>query len=415
MADGSMPKTTSPGLPYIQQKVRTKEEAWVQHQQEILDMHTQIRRGHHVSMPDCAAFARNVVCPADTNKVRLVWAYPLAQVLLEAKYVQPLLNALTNQELGTSIAYGAETYRGGMKWLDKELKSMPMQNYICLDYSSFDQTVPAWLIRIAFDILEECFTDSFFLDTNGYGTTDPVAVEREWRQIRRYFIETPLRMEDGTRYRKTGGIPSGSCFTNIIDSIVNLIVTNYAIRITTGAFPNWITVLGDDSVTATTGVVNLEDIAQVIKMQFGMTVNMKKSYWTERWDNVQFLGYYNMHGFPIRKEEELLAAMLLPDSAVDEEIGITGARFLGIAQASCGAHARVAIIAEKLFYEMRLKGWEVTQDAHKLYHIKKAFGWLPAAGEEPEPLPTVRGLREAILPRETCQKLVKGITRVKMK
>nr|UUV42340.1 MAG: putative RNA dependent RNA polymerase [Enontekio partiti-like virus] len=404
-----MPFTTSPGLPYIQQGYRSKRDAWDDHHQEIKHSHEMIRKGHSPTMPDCAAFARSIVSEKPKNKVRLVWAYPLDMVLLEAKYTQPLLKAMTAQEIGTSVAYGAETMRGGMEWLHRQLTSIPQQSYICMDFKSFDQTIPPWLIRIAFDILEECFTTSEVEDVDGVHRTNARAVAREWRQIKHYFINTPLRMEDGTRYQKTGGVPSGSCFTNLIDSIVNLIVTRYVMRTCTGHNPSFLTVLGDDSVIATQGLVNLNDISRVTKEKFGMIVNVEKSYWTTRVDNVQFLGYYNYFGFPARDEEILLAGLLLPDTSIDESLELTAARFLGISQAHCGNNIQILLLTEFLFRELYLRGKDFVVDAHKLYHIQKSFGWLPAAGEKPEPLPPIHELRQAVLPKRTCIKLRRGV------
>nr|BBQ05104.1 RNA-dependent RNA polymerase [Hubei partiti-like virus 22] len=406
---GSLPQNTSPGLPYMQQFYKTKRDAWNDHQDTILQSHSAVRKGHRVTFPDCAAMSRSVVSTKDKNKVRLVWAYPLDMILLESKYVQPLLEAMIDQKIGTSVAYGAETQRGGMKWLNKQLTECPNMSYVCLDFSNFDQTIPPWLIRTAFDILEECFDIHTVEGPDGERKTDATMVSREWRAIRDYFINTPLRMEDGTRFLKKGGVPSGSCFTNLIDSIVNLIVVRYCLKATTTYYPSFLCVLGDDSVSAVLGKVNIDNIAKCAKEKFGMVVNVTKSYWTTNPQNVQFLGYYNYYGYPSRDEEPMLAGLLLPDSSVDESLGLTAARFLGITQAMCGSSAKVDYLCKRLFVELQVKGVGVTEDAKKLYHIRKMHGWLPAAGEDPEPLPDPNSLLLTSLPKDTCQKWVMNI------
>lgn len=416
MRDGQMPSSTSPGLPYIQQGIRTKKEAYAEDQKHIKRMHQDVRKGKNVRFPDCAAFARNIVSKKDTNKVRLVWAYPLSQVLLEAKYAYPLIQSIINQQIGTSIAYGAETQNGGMKWLNQQLCEVktkyPAAKFCCIDYSSFDQTTPPWLIRIAFDILEECFDFSTFEDINGVRNTGVQSTDREWRQIKNYFINTPLRMENGDRYMKTGGVPSGSCFTNLIDSVVNLIVMKYSLKTTTGNMPKHMVVLGDDSVSSVIGLVNFDDIALCAKEKFGMIVNSKKSFWTHRQENVQFLGYYNHYGYPMRDSDSLMATMLLPDSSVDESLSLTAARFLGVTQASCGSNIWFMLLTEFLFSEIKLKGEDYVVDAKKLYHIQKQFGWLPASGEKPNALPELYQIRRSTLPTEDCPKLVNNISLV---
>nr|UUV42356.1 MAG: putative RNA dependent RNA polymerase [Hattula partiti-like virus] len=406
---GALPKMTSPGLPYIQRGYRTKKDVWDECKTEIINKHQAVRKGQHVTFPDCAAMSRSAVSTSDKNKTRLVWSYPLDIVLLESKYVQPLLLAMIEQKIGTSVAYGAETQRGGMKWLNHQLNKLPDMSYLCLDFSAFDQTIPAWLIRIAFDILEECFDIHTVEEVNGERKTDAITISREWKAIRDYFINTPIRMEDGTRFKKTGGVPSGSCFTNLVDSIVNLIVVRYCIKATTNFWPSFLCVLGDDSVTATLGNVNLHNIAECAKDCFGMIVNVEKSYWTSSPQNVQFLGYYNYHGYPMRDEEPMLAGLLLPDSNVDESLGLTAARFLGIAQAMCGSSAKIVYLCNRLFLELKVKGLDMADDAKKLYHIRKMHGWLPAAGEDPEPLPDPTALQYSTLPKDTCNKWLMNI------
>lgn len=416
MRDGEMPKTTSPGIPYIQEGIKSKAEAYERDKIRIRRMHQDVRKGKRVRFPDCAAFARSIVSKKDKNKVRLVWAYPLSQVLLEAKYALPLIKAIIDQDIGLPLAYGAETRKGGMQWLNSELSKLKDKynniKFCCIDYKSFDQTVPPWLIRIAFDILEECFFFDRFEDVDGVRNTDVKSTDYEWRQIKNYFINTPLRMENGDRYMKTGGVPSGSCFTNLIDSVVNLIVMRYALESTTGSPPKFMVVLGDDSVSAVTGNVNMKDISRCADEKFGILVNVDKSFWTNLTNNVQFLGYYNCYGYPMRNLEELLAVMLYPDSSVDESLALTMARFLGITQASCGSSLWPVILTEFMHDELKKRGKDFIVDVKRLYHLSKQFGWLPAAGEKHDPLPRIQTLRKAILPTQDCPKLIKNISLV---
>lgn len=55
------------------------------------------------------------------------------------------------------MAYGIEMATGGMNYIDSMLCQDPDGKYLCSDYSQFDKTVPPWLIRDAFQIVEDCF------------------------------------------------------------------------------------------------------------------------------------------------------------------------------------------------------------------------------------------------------------------
>lgn len=82
--------------------------------------------------------------------------------------------------------------------------------WISLDYSSFDQSIPGWLIEEAFDVLWNCY--------------DP-KLAKPWKWLWDAmvfdFIHAPIVGPDGVLYYRKDGVPSGSMFTQIIDTIVN--------------------------------------------------------------------------------------------------------------------------------------------------------------------------------------------------
>lgn len=114
----------------------------------------------------------------------------------------------------------------------------------------------------------------------------PHRSKRRLKKIVEYFIDTPMRLRTGVRLMKHGGIPQGSCFTNIIDSIVNAIVCRYLVYSLTDSLPLDNVYMCDDSLLCLTELVDLEDYPELAQEQFGM-----KSI-TRRLAHLHFLGSY---------------------------------------------------------------------------------------------------------------------------
>lgn len=147
---------------------------------------------------------------------------------------------------------------------------------------------------------------------------NPSKTARRWRKIVNYFINTSFRLLTGERFQKSGGVPSGSCFTNIIDTIVNAIITRYCVYHTSGELPKFDMFMEDDSVVMTTTPLNLEDIAKVALDTFGMWLNTTKSYTTSNSAKIKFLSFNNCRGYPVRNQDEIIASFIFPERYHDE-------------------------------------------------------------------------------------------------
>nr|APG78275.1 RdRp [Hubei partiti-like virus 13] len=329
----TVPKDKAPGLPWRNEGFKTKKEVF-----ESEDAMKRIRRdwiligkGYRVVLPDCLVYARAQICSKDTNKVRATWGYPTGVFIEEARYVYPYLDFLKNRRDDYPLAYGIEMGNGGMGYIDDMFTRCGNgARAVMMDWSKFDKMVPAWLIRDAFLILKECFNMSYVRDSEGkIWPVNPEISAKRWAKCVSYFINTPFRLPDGSRFKKRSGVPSGSGFTNIIDSIINAIVTRYCMYNTTGELPRYDMFMGDDSVVMTTRKVNLEAIAKLALRKFGFILNINKSFVTTNRCNIQFLGYFNNFGYPIRDQDFLIASFMLPEHVNEPDPLFTAVRAVG--------------------------------------------------------------------------------------
>lgn len=310
-----LPRQKSPGLPLKLQGYKTKGDAINDPKvmQDIRKKWYAIERREDVILPDVACYARAQVCTRDKNKIRATWGYPLEVFLTEAQYFYPLLRALKERDT-PKIAYGIEIGNGGMDYLQTSLDYHKGKTFVVGDWSSFDKTVPPWLIRDAFKILMRHIDMAQVQSANG--TLWPVRPSKTRVRLEKlihYFINTPIQMSTGERFLKVGGIPSGSCFTNVIDGIINAIVTRYTVYSMTNAMPCDDLYLGDDFVCIVNKPLDLELFSEIAKEEFSMIFNVEKSYQTGRAYNVHFLGYFNIYGYPYKPIDTIIVSSLYPE------------------------------------------------------------------------------------------------------
>lgn len=269
----SFPRQKSAGLPLKNEGIRNKGEAAdnpaVMH--SIREEWSHIER-NHVVQTSRACFGRAQICPRSKNKIRATWGYPLTAYLAEGQYFYPLLEYLKNIP-HPIIAYGVEMSTGGMNYINDMVKSVPGA------WSKFDKTIPAWLIRDAFKLVLEAFDLTKVQDSEGHiWPVRPERSKRRWNKIVQYFTDTPIRLSNGDRFIKHAGVPSGSCFTNVIDSIINAIVMHYLTYELTDSMPYYDIYLGDDSCVGLTKPISLTEFSSLAKEHFGMNFNTEKSY-----------------------------------------------------------------------------------------------------------------------------------------
>lgn len=274
-------------------------------------------------LPPCQCYKRTQLAMLVKPKVRLVWGVPAEIIMMEGQFAQPLIAAYS-------------TFDGPMYCGKTMLKALPMFiDYVtgrgrglAIDWSGFDSSISPGLIEIAFRVL----LDNFEL-------TEPQLAEVD--VIINYFLHSGIVMPDGHAYVKRGGVPSGSFFTQLIDSVVNFLVITYlqlsdycsddAVGMLCDVDLPMMRVLGDDSLSYIPQgkFVDLETWAKLAEEKFGMKLNVDKSMVEESPEKLEFLGHSARLGRISRDLLRLLLLALYPEQRVTDP-SVSVARVQGI-------------------------------------------------------------------------------------
>jgi len=245
--------------------------------------------------PEPCVAARRIQHGDNGPKTRLVWSFPLSMTMLEAKFARPLIAYFLRVQ--TPMAFGLHRFH----LAGRLVKITNSSTRLGLDFSGFDSSIVPKLIASAFAILKTHFD----LDEDGL---------REWKIVESYFIHTPILMPDGNIYRKHKGVPSGSYFTQMVDSIVNYIALRYlALRLDFSFSDDNVLVLGDDSVVGVSKAFSLSVVSKVLKEELGLTVNAEKSEITHYGDEYAFLGHAWVKGLVTRDPVETAKRLAFPE------------------------------------------------------------------------------------------------------
>lgn len=202
----------SAGLPYVQGVFKSKRQNVFDARSTSVKILTSYKynKEYVPKFHPCVTQSRNQLCSIGENKPRLVWAFPFVVTILEMLFVLPFMDTFR----------GRNMFGWDINWTNKGNDYLKRQcgttNLFGTDYSSFDSKVTERLIRMAFSIFRQHF------------------VLKDWQNnlldaLVEYFIFTPLIFYGSIKTKKHG-IPSGSGFTQIIGSIVNMIIMTYAIN-----------------------------------------------------------------------------------------------------------------------------------------------------------------------------------------
>lgn len=269
------------GLPFLQQKA------------EVYEVSLQRAKAceQGACPPPMVMFSRG----KNLEVARPVLAGPFEWQLLEGKFFYPLQDYFLSFDNPYLVGVHSCTVAAKLD----QVQEAP--HVLCMDYSGFDGSLSGLLINSSFAILRSCLN----LDADE---------DRQWRAIVSYFITAPILCPDQrVYYGKDHGVPSGSLFTQMVDSICNMIIIEYvALRTNTEIGKYY--VVGDDSVVQVFSSVTLDDIAHAA-WEIGITVSPTKSELidTSKSEAIHFLGHTYKNGLPERTTEETLQRLLTPE------------------------------------------------------------------------------------------------------
>lgn len=178
---------TNSGLPFYTRKSKVKDKA-------INDFDYLIEQGY-----PCILFTRT----QESSKTRNVWGYPIADTLNEMCFYVPLLDYQRKYSTYRAALVGPdEVDRSVTRIIKRAIETNKW--IVSIDFGRYDNTVKRELQRLAFDYIKGLYQSKFS------GQIDKIA-ER--------FATIGIITPDGI-LKGEHGVPSGSTFTNEVDSIV---------------------------------------------------------------------------------------------------------------------------------------------------------------------------------------------------
>ena len=266
-----------------------------------LERAIQIIQGDKAPEP-CLAFKRT----QKNDKTRLVWGFPYSMTVVEGLIAYPANEHF--KKWNTPMAYAKTSLAIGSKL---RVGSRRKKYCYSLDMSQFDASISSTLISHAFNIIGSWFNLDELEPTTGETYGDILNL------ISRYFVTTPIVMPDGNVYKgKRHGVPSGSYFTQMVDSIANTILCGaISSYFNLGINRRDIMVLGDDLLFFTDHKVSLNAISEYANRTFGIKVHdSEKSEIFKSGDIIHFLGRDWDNGNPDLDINEVIQKMVYPES-----------------------------------------------------------------------------------------------------
>lgn len=223
-------RETSPGYSFHGKKTKDVLPQIYQAGQKLQDSFFKPPSERTVRPPPCKLGSRGHLSPWEDRKLRLIWIYPAEMKLLELCFSVPLTAAyvdISENRKDFPMLVGNRTISRISSVCYKEYKD---SSAIRTDFSGWDYNVPDWVIFKAFEILFSNFDlDKWLTNKPDLKANAGLKIRRMMEAISHYFINTPFCTPYGVIGRKRNGkVPSGSCFTSLVDSVAQDLVNTTA-------------------------------------------------------------------------------------------------------------------------------------------------------------------------------------------
>jgi len=244
--------------------------------------------------------------------------------VIYAPIAKPILEAIAADD-DNPIALGHKWQAGGGPRLAS--KFYGCKEYAMTDIKNWDGATRASLTTYAFEVIKCAFRiEGPAVVYRGKSISRAKMLDVLIGWMARAMAAPVVVLPGGQIYRLPGGVPSGSVWTTLINSIINYAYWLYAIR-KAGAHTRdyTIKVYGDDSLVGVRSLrtPHMSIIRRHMELGFGITVSVEKSYdsdhfrtdYTRHAIGAQFLGKnWDAHYLPIRPEHESEMALYMPSS-----------------------------------------------------------------------------------------------------
>lgn len=223
----------------------------------------------------------------NTEVARAVWMFPFEWHIVEACFYYALYDVVKRNQIIYPVGVISER-----RYTMRQYSAMTRFNTkFSIDYSGFDASLGTQMIGIAFDILSEMLE----LDEKQM---------RVWKRVQTYFATCPFLAPDGKVYKgRRGGVPSGSMFTQMVDSVCNAVAIEYAMICEQVKSYRYL-VYGDDSWTILEiGEAPQEFLAKIEAhvRSLGLKMNVSKTEYAAPEKAIVFCGHYDIkRGRPIQ-------------------------------------------------------------------------------------------------------------------